>query len=186
MPPRAIISDAGGSLSQQQSAFYPKLALKLAKMKLLIAPLVAALLLSSLVRGGAASRTLPDVAFDQYGAIRWEDEKARLDNFAIQLIHDPQHVGYILVFDVTGGCPGEATARATRAKRYLTQYRKVSWNQVVARREGYRDLLSTTLLIVPRSEVLPYATLDSTTAPVDGPLTRACKNKLEKIKKSRW
>ena len=49
----------------------------------------------------------PNSPFDSYGVIRWEDEKARLDNFAIQLQHDEKALGFILVFDRTGGCPGE-------------------------------------------------------------------------------
>jgi hypothetical protein len=36
---------------------------------------------------GSAPAALPTSAFDQYGTLRWEDEKARLDNVAIQLLH---------------------------------------------------------------------------------------------------
>jgi hypothetical protein len=62
----------------------------------------------------------PTEVFDQYGgAIRWEDEKSRLDNFAIQLQQEEKLLGFILVVDAVGGCPGEAQARAIRAKRYV-------------------------------------------------------------------
>ena len=40
------------------------------------------------------TKTTPDVFWlDKYGNIAWEDEKARLDNFAIQLMHDPNEIG---------------------------------------------------------------------------------------------
>lgn len=56
---------------------------------------------------------------DDYGAISWENEKARLDSYAGQLQHGKHLIGYIFVFAANGGCPGEAQARAIRAKRYL-------------------------------------------------------------------
>lgn len=70
------------------------------------------------------SLSAPTEVFDQYGGgLKWEDEKARLDNFAIQLQQHEEYVGYILVFDAIGGCPGEAQTRAIRAKRYVVEHR---------------------------------------------------------------
>jgi len=89
--------------------------------------------------------SVPNTPFDQYGAISWEDEKARLDNFAIQLQNDEKLIGYVLVFDAVGGCPGEAQARAIRAKKYVVEHRGVAWNRVIWRREGYLEGLSTML-----------------------------------------
>jgi hypothetical protein len=157
-------------------------------MKLLTAKILLSLLSASSVWCDATPSTIaPTSPFDQYGEIRWEDEKARLDNFAIQLQQAEGFVGYILVYDATGGCPGEAAARAIRAKRYLTGYRKVTWNQVIWRRDGYRKEIGTTLLITPtRSTVVPYPYSSISGPAVDGPMTRACRNKLEKIRKSRW
>jgi hypothetical protein len=60
-------------------------------------------------------------AFDEYGSICWEDEKARLDNFAIALLNDD--LGHIIVYDGKRACRGEAVARAIRAKKYLVEYR---------------------------------------------------------------
>lgn len=149
------------------------------KLSLLIA---SSLLCFSTAHGGSVDR-----AFDQYGAIRWNDEKARLDNFAITLTHLNDHVGYIFVVDRSGGCPGEATARAMRAKRYLTEHRNIPWNQVIWRREGYRDDLETTLIIAPKTMILGYPILDTSgVVAVDGPMTRACRATLSRIRKSRW
>jgi hypothetical protein len=38
------------------------------------------------------------MAFDQYGDIKWEDEKARLDNFAIQMLNIPSARGALFTF----------------------------------------------------------------------------------------
>ena len=46
-------------------------------------------------------RSLDDIRpFDEYGRTNWEDESARLDNFAIQLMHEPELIGYI--FEING------------------------------------------------------------------------------------
>jgi hypothetical protein len=129
----------------------------------------------------------PDRTFDEYGTLRWEDEKARLDNFAIQITaFEGKALGYVLVVDQTGGCPGEAQARATRAKRYMVEYRGVPWNSVLWRREGYDPDIRTTLLIVPNGANVPYPFLYTLGSRVDGPMTRACKVRLARIRRSRW
>ena len=115
--------------------------------------------------------SVPNTPFDQYGAISWEDEKAHLDNFAIQLQNDEKLIGYVLVFDSVGGCPGEAQARAIRAKKYVVEHRGVAWNRVIWRHEGYLEGLSTMLQPAPRESILPYPFL-STVAGKDGPLNR--------------
>ena len=51
--------------------------------------------------------------FDEYGNIRFNDEKARLDNFAIQLQNEPTSQGYIIGY---GSCDAEGSTRANRAK----------------------------------------------------------------------
>lgn len=155
-------------------------------MRLLItASLLCVLSVSSLPYDSEPAAA-PDSPFDEYGTILWEDEKARLDNFAIQLQNYEKSLGFILVYDKNGGCPGEAQARAMRAKRYIVEHRGVRWNQVIWRREGYRNDVQTRLLIAPPGAYLPYVN-DSTKEPaVDGPMTRACKLTLQKIKRSRW
>lgn len=128
----------------------------------------------------------PDRRFDDYGTVRWEDEKARLDNLAVYLKKSKDDVVYLLVVDSVGGCPGEASARAIRAKRYLTEHRGVPGNQVIWRREGYRHVITTTLVVVPKTTILEFPFLSILAPAGDGPMTRACRAKLSHIKKSRW
>ena len=156
-------------------------------MRTLTITLLVWLLSVSSLLYAAEPAALPTTPFDQYGTPRWEDEKPRLDNFAIELQNDKSALGFFLVSDKTGGCPGEAQARAIRAKRYMVEHRGVPWNRVIWRREGYRPFLQTTLLIVPPGVKVPYPLdSDSMSPAVDGPLARACRNKLKQIKSSRW
>ena len=60
--------------------------------------------------------------FDEYGNIRFNDEKARLDNFAIQLQNEPTATGAIVGY---GSCDAEGTTRANRAKDYLVNTRGI-------------------------------------------------------------
>ncbi|HEX5834479.1 MAG TPA: hypothetical protein VFY34_11525 [Pyrinomonadaceae bacterium] len=153
---------------------------------LTISSMLCVLGLSSLWYGSAPAAP-PNSPFDSYGILRWEDETARLDNFAIHLQNYEKALGFILVYDETGGCPGEAQARAIRAKRYIVEHRGLRWNQVIWRREGYRMDAGTTLVIAPPGAYVPYRWGGPSTDPaVDGPLTAACKATLRKIRKSRW
>src|SRR5260221_5518841 len=87
--------------------------------------------------GDAAGHVSPNRAFDEYGPICWENEKARLDNFAIGLLNMPNTtLGHIIVYDGKRACRGEAIARAIRAKKYLVEYRKVPANRIVWRWGG--------------------------------------------------
>jgi len=65
--------------------------------------------------------------FDEYDDIAFNDEKARLDNFAIQLQQEPDAQGYIVAY---GECTGQAQKRAQRAKDYLVNTRGVSEGRI--------------------------------------------------------
>jgi hypothetical protein len=135
------------------------------------------------IRGFGQER-IAAISYEQYGEINWADERARLDNFAIHLMHDPNLIGYILVWDEVGGCPGEAQARAIRAKRYLVETRDVPSTRVIWRTEGLSDGVSTILQPVPRIMVIPHQRLGVPRVGRSGPPTKACTNKLRRIK--RW
>ena len=108
----------------------------------------------------SASDSLPNRAFDEYGAICWYEEKARLDNFAVALLNtDRTTLGHIIVYDGQRACRGEAVARAIRAKKYLVDYRKVPADRIVWRWGGYVSELMTQLVIHPAgAEIWPFLT----------------------------
>ncbi|HKO61512.1 MAG TPA: hypothetical protein VJV03_10160 [Pyrinomonadaceae bacterium] len=93
----------------------------------------------------------PDVFWlDRYGNIAWDDEKARLDNFAIQLMNNPNDIGYLYVNAGRVSCKGEAQARAVRAKNYMTKVRHADWNRIIWRDIGYGDEFHVSIWLAPR------------------------------------
>jgi hypothetical protein len=124
--------------------------------------------------------------FDQYGRIKWEDEQARLDNFAIQLMNEPDLIGYIFVYDGNDICAGEAQARAMRAKRYVVEHRGVKWNRVIWRIDGYIEEFMTYLQPVSRSIPVSYPFLAEITRSPRRHVTGHCQGRIAEIKKTKW
>jgi hypothetical protein len=100
--------------------------------------------------------------FDEYGGIAFSDEKARLENFAIQLQSQDDARGYIMVYAGQKGRFAEASKRGDRAKSYLVNVRKLPIDKVVAIDGGYREMFTVQLFIVPNDFPPPVAapTLD--------------------------
>jgi hypothetical protein len=132
------------------------------------------------------SSTKADRLFDQYGMIRWEDERARLDNFAIQVQAEQNTVGYIFVQDGPQMCLGEAQARAIRAKRYIVEHRGTPWDRVIWRVDGYSREFVITLQPAPRDYPIPYPFLGYQKIVPEVHVTTNCRSQLAKIKQSKW
>ena len=101
----------------------------------------------------------PARKFDEYGNIRFNDEKARLDNYAIQLQNEPGSTGTILVY---GSCAGEAQQRGDRAKDYLVNTRGIEAGRITVVDGGCRADLTVQLWVVPQGAAAP--TVDTTGA----------------------
>lgn len=117
-----------------------------------------------------------DEPFDSYGDISWEEEKAHLDNFAIALQHDPNLIGYIIVYAGQRACRGEAEDRARRAKKYLVKTRGIQESRVKWIDGGYREKLTVILQPVPPGA--PELTASPTVKPTDVQLIKNCKPKV--------
>src|SRR5204862_5517989 len=87
--------------------------------------------------------------FDEYGNIRFADEKARLDNFAIQLQNEPSALGYIVGY---GSCDREGLSRATRAQNYVVKTRGIEARRVLTVDGGCLPELLTELWILGPGE----------------------------------
>jgi hypothetical protein len=98
--------------------------------------------------------------FDEYGNIRFNDEKARLDNFANQLQNVPSTTGYVVGY---GGCGDEGKARANRARNYLVNTRGLGRSRVVVVDGGCRPELLITLWALPPG--IPAPTGDGLISP---------------------
>ncbi|MFN2455201.1 MAG: hypothetical protein ABR577_13365 [Pyrinomonadaceae bacterium] len=95
--------------------------------------------------------------FDEYGNVNFNDEKARLDNYAIQLQNDPNTQGYIIAYGGRRGRTGEAQARADRAKNYLVNTRGIDPGRIMTVDGGFREDLAVELWLVPQGATPPTA-----------------------------
>ena len=119
--------------------------------------------------------------FDSYGAISWELEKARLDNFAIALQHDSDSIGYIIVYAGRRACVGEAKERALRAKKYVVETRGIQASRIKWIDGGYREELTVILQPAPRGD--PELTASPTLKPREVQIIKNCKPKSPKSRK---
>ena len=100
--------------------------------------------------------------FDEYGNIRFNDEKARLDNFAIQLQNEPNAQGYIIGY---GSCGSEGQERGNRAKDYLVNTRGIDAGRLVVVDGGCMPELKVELWIVPSGATPPAASTEGAVSP---------------------
>ena len=94
--------------------------------------------------------------FDAYGDIKWEDEQARLDNFAIQIINSPDSRGLIMTSAGNPTYRGETKYRLQRAQNYLVKVRRIDPARLIMTDGGYRSELTTVLRVVYNDETVPY------------------------------
>jgi hypothetical protein len=99
---------------------------------------------------------------DEYGDIKFNDEKARLDNFAIELQNNPGSTGFIVVY---GGCTGQGQARGERARDYLVNTRGIGADRIQIIDGGCREALSVELYVCPAGSQPPAATPTVTPCP---------------------
>jgi len=107
--------------------------------------------------------------FDEYGNIKFNDEKARLDNYATALQGEPGSAAVILAY---GNCEGAAQARADRAKNYLVNTRGIEAGRITTIDGGCRADLTIELWIVPSGATAPAASTDNIISPCP-----ACKHR---------
>jgi PKD domain-containing protein len=95
--------------------------------------------------------------FDKYGDVSWQDEKSRLDEFAVQLKQQPSGRGAIIMYAGNPTYEGEAVFRLRRAKNYLVRTHGIASKILVTTDAGYDAELTTYLWIVPDGVEFPFA-----------------------------
>jgi hypothetical protein len=80
--------------------------------------------------------------FDEFPAIAYNDEKARLDNYAIELQNEPTATAYVIVYRGQRGRPNEVQRHTIRIVDYLVNSRGINAQRIV------------TLVGPPRGELL--------------------------------
>jgi hypothetical protein len=93
--------------------------------------------------------------FDEIGEIQRDDEKARLDVFAIELQNSPGAQGYIIGYGGSNKRYGTGQQRANRARDYVVTTRGIDASRIVTLDGGTRTTGSTQLWIVPPGATPP-------------------------------
>ena len=117
----------------------------------------------------------PDSPFDTYRDICFEDEKARLDNFAFVLRENPGWVGYIVVYSGNQSCAGEASYRGNRAKKWVVS-RGIEADRVIVKDGGYQAEVFTRLQPWPKDKT--YAELPGLLARSEVKVYKRCRSKM--------
>jgi len=106
----------------------------------------------------AVSIPLPKIygrKFDEFPDISRNDEKARLDNFGIELQNDPTSTGYVIVY------PGRTSKRAEvqdhfgRVIEYLVNSRGMDRSRIKTIEGPKRDQLHVELWVTPQGATAP-------------------------------
>ena len=93
--------------------------------------------------------------FDEYYDIARNDEKARLDNYAIQLQSEPGSQGYVIIYPSRRAKPTDAQARAKRISDYLVTARGIDPSRFTITMGPARDTWSVELWVVPAGATPP-------------------------------
>ena len=86
--------------------------------------------------------------FDEWGDILFNDEKARLDNAALQWQQYPQSIIYLVIYAGQRACIDEAKWRGIRAKKHLMK-RQVPPEHIVWIDGGWQKEVTTEVWIWP-------------------------------------
>ena len=93
--------------------------------------------------------------FDEFPDISRNDEKARLDNFGIEMQNDPSATAYVIVYPGKSGKRGEVQEHAGRVVEYLVNSRGLDQQRIVTLVGPVRNALHVELWITPRGATPP-------------------------------
>jgi len=100
---------------------------------------------------------IPSRKFDEFPSIARNDEKARLDNFAIELKNDPTSTGYVIVYPGQNSRPGDVQKHASQIVNYLVNYRSIDARRIVTLTGPTRPEFRIELWISPQGAPPPTA-----------------------------
>jgi hypothetical protein len=98
---------------------------------------------------------LSNKKFDEFPDISRNDEKARLDNFGIELQNDPTATGYVIVYPGRSSKRGEVQYHANRVVDYLVNSRNLDKSRIVTLVGPARNELFVELWITPQGATPP-------------------------------
>ncbi len=96
--------------------------------------------------------------FDECNSCPFDDQKARLDNLAVELQNDPTTSTYILAYGGRTSPFGQVDRLMTRARDYLIAERGIDASRIVTVNGGFREEDSVELWVVPSGAAPPRPT----------------------------
>jgi hypothetical protein len=96
--------------------------------------------------------------FDECNNCAFDDQKARLDNLAVELQNEPTTRAYIIAYGGRTSPVGQVERLITRARDYLVTARGISASRLSVVNGGYREADSVELWVVPSGAAAPQAT----------------------------
>ena len=96
--------------------------------------------------------------FDEFPSVAFDDDKARLDNLAIELQNSPGSTAHVIAYAGRGRRAGHADRMGRRALDYLLTTRGIDSSRVVFVNGGTRERDTYELWIVPQGAESPRPT----------------------------
>jgi hypothetical protein len=96
--------------------------------------------------------------FDECINCTFDDQKARLDNLAVELQNDPSTRAYIIAYGGRMSPVGQVEKLMSRAREYIVTQRGIDASRLTVVNGGYREEDSVELWIVPSGAAAPRPT----------------------------
>jgi hypothetical protein len=96
--------------------------------------------------------------FDEFGELARNDEKARLDNYAIELQNDPTSTAYVIIYPGPGERTAQVQSQKSRIVDYLVNSRGFDAGRIVTVVGPPRAYVTVELWAVPKGAPLPTPT----------------------------
>ena len=103
-------------------------------------------------------RENPPRQFDVCCSCSFDDQKARLDNLAVELQNDQSTTSYIISYGGRTGRIGQADRLGARARDYLVSQRGIDPSRIVVVNGGFREEDCVELWVVPSGATAPQPT----------------------------
>jgi hypothetical protein len=97
----------------------------------------------------------PSKKFDEFPDISRNDEKARLDNYAVELQNDPTATAYVIVYPGRNSRSGDVQKHTSRIVDYLVNSRGIDARRIVTMVGPVQKELMIELWISPQGATLP-------------------------------
>jgi len=103
-------------------------------------------------------RENPSRQFDVCCSCSFDDQKARLDNLAVELQNDPSTTSYVIAYGGRNSRVGQADMLGDRARDYLVTNRGIDQSRITVLNGGFREEDCVELWVVPSGATTPAAT----------------------------